>query len=86
MELEQILPVVAGLLGPWLINFLKGLFSLDGKGALWLSAITAVGLGVASMQIAGDMVWEVASVEAILGQAAEVFAVATLVYKQFLAE
>lgn len=86
MELEQVLPVVAGILGPWLIQLLKGWFDIDGKGALWLSALTSVGLGMVSMAIVGNLVFEAASVEAILEQAAEVFAVATIVYKQFLAE
>jgi len=86
MELETVLPVIAGLLGPWIINFLKGLVGADDKSALWLSAITSVGLGVASMAIVGDLVLEFASVEAILEQAAEIFALATLVYKQWLAE
>jgi len=88
---EQIALLLAGIVAPFVINVIKNWLGWSGKPALWLSFGCAVVVAVVAMLVAGQfqpIEWgnPLVAIEAVIKAAGVVFALATLVYKQFIAK
>jgi hypothetical protein len=88
---EQIALLLAGIVAPFLINVIKNWLGWSGKPALWLSLACSVVIAVVAMLIAGQFQpsdWSnpLLAADAILKACAIIFALATLIYKQFMAK
>lgn len=83
--------MIAGIVTPYLTQWLKKLFGgLEAKSALWVAFGVSVGVSVAALLFTGGMGWTppldepVQTVTWFVEHVGVVFALATLVYHQFL--
>jgi len=85
---QQWATLIAGILAPIIIQFIKNWLGWSGKPALWLAFGSSIGIAIAAYVLTGKLAgipWgePVAAITAILQMAAGIFALATLIYKQF---
>ena len=85
--------LIAGLVAPYLIQWLKKLFGgLEARPALWLAFAAAVLLSALSLLVTGEMGWTPPAGEPVqamtwfLEHVGVVFALATIVYHQFISK
>ncbi len=84
--MEEALYWLVGALGVPLIQWLKNMFGLQGKPAVWLSVAVAVMLAISALFIGRELAltdFTLANLAAVFGQ---VLAAATLAYKLLLAD
>jgi hypothetical protein len=79
--MEQILYWLVGGLGVPLVNGLKELFAIEGKGAVWLTAGVAALLAALAVGITGAANWTSFTPEEVFAAFGQVLAAATLAYK-----
>ena len=88
---EALALLIAGLVAPYLTQWLKGLFGgIEAKPALWLSFGISVVIAALALIVTGQLGWTappgepVESISWFVQFAGAVFALATLVYKTII--
>ena len=81
MSLEVLLPYLAGVVAPFVIQAFKSLFKLSGKPAMVLTLVVSVLLGIGAAFLSGEVTLADFTVEGALVAVAKVLAVATALYK-----
>jgi hypothetical protein len=84
-HMEDLLYWLAGGLGVPLINWLKQVFGVRGKAAMWLTALVALILALPAMLLTRQIDPEDVSPEKLPAVFAQVLTAATLVYKLLIA-
>jgi hypothetical protein len=79
--MEQAVYWLVGGIGVPLIQWLKDVFGLEGKGALWLTVGVSVLLAVAALLISQELSVNDFTPENLLAVFGQVLAAATLAYK-----
>ena len=79
--MEQAIYWLVGGIGMPLIQWLKGLLSLEGKGTVWLTVGISIVLALAALLVSKELELGDFSPERILGAVGQILAGATLAYK-----
>ena len=79
--MEQAIYWLTGALGVPLINWLKRLWGLEDKAAMWLTLAVAAILGTAALLMEHEFAWDSFNPENLLAVVGQVLAAATLAYQ-----
>jgi hypothetical protein len=79
--MEQALYWLVGAVGSPLIQWLKGMFELEGKAAMWLTLAVSTVLAAAALALTGEFGAAAFTPENLLTVLAQILSAATLAYK-----